>query len=183
MTNICSDSALDPKTPIRRLLLRCKPEYPALFRVPETWFETFEGHFYLRLNVHQEKYVPQRTMQAAPTYVDTLTTQVAPSPLVRLGFDATVTDPEFGKLMLVERIGFDCTTPNRRRHVPVTLIDFVRPEVEDWLDKTTGEVYTVRTGRIIELNESAGTVGTGQKLYGKGFVLKFQERGKRRRLG
>jgi hypothetical protein len=117
-------------------------------------------------------------------YIDTLGVQVAPIVTARVGFDATIEEPEMDKLWLIEQIATTAPRLTCGSTFQVTILDFVRPERGDRLTTPDGqEIYTVRTGRITALSESQGATGIGRKLYGGGFTLKFREQKKRRILG
>ncbi|MBD1995406.1 hypothetical protein H6G00_02005 [Leptolyngbya sp. FACHB-541] len=171
---------------VKRLLIPCSLQLKAAFEAPDHWFEIVDNRRYLRLWIERQRYTPIRDEKPdQATYIDTLVRPIARITTARVGFEATVIDQYMDMLYLIEAIAHDSTTPNKREHKPLIVLDFVRPEGEDRVIalRQNREAFTARTGRIIGIKESSGAIGTGTKLYGKGFAIAFKELGRRRIIG
>ncbi|MDJ0703519.1 MAG: hypothetical protein QNJ46_09585 [Leptolyngbyaceae cyanobacterium MO_188.B28] len=173
----------EPCNTIKRLLFECPASLSAPYSPPEDWFATVGNKRFLVLWVDREKYTPIRD-QGELQYRDTLSGPFAPIRTARVGFEAVIDDHCADKLYLVEEIAYGSASADLRKHTPIKVLDYVRPERSDRIAApVNGEPVTVRLGRILSIQEGGGMVSRKCKLYGLGFTIRFQEECKRRILG
>lgn len=164
----------------KRLLIRCSEAIAtASVDLDACWYEFIGSDRYFRLWVGKGKYTPiyeERDLG----YQRTLTTTIAPISSAKTGFEAQIEHADLAVQDAVRRIVKAQTSADGRSHIPSTILDFCDPEVDD-RTLQAGEWYTVRTGRIFHPEMKGGSVGWGDRSYGEGFSLKFEELNKRRR--
>lgn len=167
---------------IRRILFECNARTqadiaPFSAALPAHWFETVEGVLYLSLTCDRGKYTPIRNDQVdRGKYRDSIIGSIAPLSTSRIGFQLAIDRPEADILYVLERIKFNQASEDLKRHIPIRVIDFVRPEFRDRrLSSNLSQLSTQRVGRIVAIEESGGMVsGASNSLIGGSLTISFE---------
>jgi hypothetical protein len=179
-----------------KLLIACPISVQATFEAPDSWFDAEaatlyasllrEGDTFFLLWADPNTYALKRERPSRPAYDDALLQKMAPYRSARVGFEATLVDTEVDKLYILEEIASLSTTISA--HAPVTLLDFVRPELAD--RKLAGRderFFTVRRGRIVLPDDQKGFTpgipGRQRDRFTEGISFSFTELERRRVAG
>lgn len=157
----------------KRLLIKCpQPIREAHPTVLDDCFETINTTLYLRLWVGRGKYTPSIDTEESG-YLDVLSGAIAPIDKGRVGFEAVI-EQNFEVMKLVEHLRRNCLSPNKKKHTPLEVWDFVLPQWDD-AQVYNNESYTPRLGRIVSVQPQGASIGWGSALYGDGFTIRFKE--------
>jgi len=122
------------------------------------------------VNPNEYRRVVERPGDAKP-YTDTSFGVVSPAWTARVGFDATISDGDARKMLLIHR------ALELSQSSDITVLDFVRPEVSDVISQAG---YTSRLGRVEAIEEKGGMVQDSSGiLYCPGFDIRFREKARR----
>lgn len=154
---------------IRPLLWPCPTSARAGFgTLDPDWFDG--QYLILWVNPNEYRRVVERPGDAKP-YTDTSFGVVSPAWTARVGFDATISDGDARKMLLIHR------ALELSQSSDITVLDFVRPEVSDVISQAG---YTSRLGRVEAIEEKGGMVQDSSGiLYCPGFDIRFREKARR----
>jgi hypothetical protein len=165
---------------LKRILIPCGDAIASAHTdVEACWYEFVGVARYLRLWVGRNKY-KERYEDRDLGYQHVLTTPIAPISLAKTGFEAEIEHGDLAIRDLVQHLSRLQTSPDRRTHSPIAILDFASPEDEDY-GLLSGEKYTVRLGRLFYPELRGSAIGWGNRNYADGFTLKFEEITKRRK--
>jgi hypothetical protein len=158
---------------IRNLLFECQSSISTQFNVPEKYLTTISGIQYVMIPVDSNSY--KRKVDRRSTRVDTFSSPFIAINLATVSFSATVVNELWCIRQCLEFLATSSISTSYTRFIPVTCLDYVRPEIMD------GAV-TVRKG-ILTLADGQGTSGTNQSdltpLATTSYELMFEEVTKR----
>jgi len=169
---------------VGRILFQCHPSLLVqAATLPPHWIEEVNGLTCFVVFVDREKYVPTWDKdEDRAKYRDVASGQFAQVVFARYGFQLLVNEPDLRFVDFMRLISLSCIGPDLTTHIPLTVIDFVRPMLPDRVI-INSRYASVRQGRIVDISEEAGAINVGGKLYSTKFKMAFQELRKRRYLG
>lgn len=171
----------DPKhSKFKRLLVICPEALRLSVGATEDVMEDFDGKRWLRLYPEYSS-----TQENAYSWVSE-STNYPKVQLQQYGFSAKIND-ERGFLlylvMLIAGISGSTTFPDYSKWRPVTVVDFVRPDLHSWREGVTQgvEPYAIRHGNISidagSIGQPMGRWGAEQVFLKGGFSFTFQQMG------
>ncbi|HEY9657687.1 MAG TPA: hypothetical protein V6C65_04420 [Allocoleopsis sp.] len=160
----------------RPLYFSCPASVQTDLATPELWFTQVNSRNYLRLYVQPQDWtrVKQGTQSSFQKNFKSKTLKLGLQDYV---FTLEVRSDDFRLRYVFEEIAEICFSSNYQRFTPVTVIDYVRPEREQFKAAiaNNSEAHTVRTG-MIKIEDSSGANGSGANLYGvDGFRVVFEQ--------
>lgn len=163
--------------------LKAQSEATAHARI-DSWFVTMGSDFYLKLPVDRNKYkrIENRQGSRLEGYVDIGDTTISTISTAHVGFEATIEDQHADIWYLLRKLAYDCTSPDLLTHTPLTILDFVGPEMSDRFQAGGNQFYTTRVGKVTEQDQGGTVAGKGSTRYNTGFTFKFIEQKRRRVL-
>src|SRR6478672_3022357 len=161
-----------------RFFIQCPASLQTLYNTRACDFELVGSETYLRLPLHRSNYTPtKRYSGESPSYLRSFASPQVALKAYKQEFEIKITDERSPLYYLVQKIARS-GYPTLQTHVPVTIIDYVLPELEDaeaaFFAGT--EPFTVRAGLITDIKAGGGTVSDGAKSWiGGGSSFKFEE--------
>ena len=171
---VCTTSA--PST-IRKLYILTTNTVLTQFSIPADKQRNISGSDYLALSVLPDEYT--RTEEGSKTsFVDTFNIPYIAPNLIRVGFQASIAENYWNVRSCLEFIAIAQVSTAYNNFSQVTVLDYIRPEVEDY---ATG--FTQRVGMLM-LDAGGGTAGinTVPESTQTPINITFKESGKRLRL-
>lgn len=128
---------------------------------------------YLVLPVDSNNYT-RTTIGNKPSFVDTRTKPFITPQVVRVGFTALIENNLYSIKKALSNLAINSISTSYFTYIPVTCLDYVRPEATDLN-------YTIRYGKL-SVDDGTGTGGSGvneRPLYTEFFNISFEEVRKR----
>ncbi len=143
-------------TPIRRLLFQTPTAILDTFNIPFKFRETdIHDNEYLRIWCADDEY--SRIINGSQSeYINSTASYYFSPNIVRVGFSVSSMISEFNVVMCMEHISKISASTGYQKHIPIKVLDYVRPETDGYLVNT--DPYTERIGKLT-VNSDKGIIG------------------------
>jgi hypothetical protein len=157
---------------IRNLFIECQQATLNQFSIPDLYRQEISGVWYLIIPVDATDYT--RTITEKSDFIDTANAPFLTPKLARVGFTVRVVNTLWCIRQCLEFLAISSVSTSYSNYIPVTVLDYVRPEITD-------NQATLRKG-LLTLEGGGGTSGVdeyGKPLYTTEYQIVFQELEKR----
>jgi hypothetical protein len=161
-------------SPIRKLYFECQDATLNNYGIEEDKRIVISSVHYLIVSIPPEDYTRIEVGEKTG-FVDTFRRPFITPRNIRVGFSANITDNKLNIKRCLEFLAVSSvSTSYSSTYIPVTVLDYVRPEYSD-------SVFTTRKG-LLTVSASNGYSGSGtstEPLFTEPYEINFQETGKR----
>lgn len=158
----------------KRFLIECPAGLLAAYGLPAYFIE---GQ-YLKLLVEPSDYTITNEQEGETKYIAGFSTQTLSIALMRRNLKIKIKDDRAVIRSVIEELAtLSQYSGLRGVHVPLTAIDYARPEYQDVKNAGGGEAHTVRKGIIPLASIESGGIWTwrDESRHQDGFMFTFQE--------